>query len=173
MTTMHTPANLPQLLLMELMRRLIASQQAQQEAAMPRTIGPAPVPPRPLVFPNDRGPAPVSPPYITTLPNPGTGHGRGSMPRHLDLLGARKDELAHGITGAPVPPPPLLPIVPPGGAPAVQPPQPPLRVIGTPPPGEHARRGITTLPNPGTGHGRTFEDYLNEWAAERAFWRDR
>lgn len=54
-------------------RRLIANQPA---AAVPRTIGPPPVPPRPLVFPNDRDPLAVSRPLVTTLPNPGTGHGR-------------------------------------------------------------------------------------------------
>ncbi|MDQ3694359.1 MAG: hypothetical protein M3464_12120 [Chloroflexota bacterium] len=166
---MHTPANLPQLLLMELVRRLIANQQG---AVLPRTIGPAPVPPRPLIFPNDRLPPPVSRPHITTLPNPGTGHGRGVA----DVFDERLRELRNfGAPGAAAASRPLLPIVPPGGVPAIQPPRPPLRVIGAPPPGDQARQGITTLPNPSTGHGRGVSDIFDERVEELrrgiTFWR--
>ncbi len=90
---MHTPANMPQILLMELVRRLIASQQG---AVLPRTIGPAPVPPRPLVFPNDRGPHPVSRPSVVALPNP--GHDRSAGRRSADILNARRTNSPSGAT---------------------------------------------------------------------------
>ncbi len=92
---MNPPANMGQILLMELVRRLIANQQVHQGAALPRTIGPAPVPPRPLVFPNDQGPHPVSRPSVVALPNPDTGHGRGVS----GILNARADELAFWRNG--------------------------------------------------------------------------